>query len=316
MEKKILVIGDLHITDRYAGKNERYLSDVWSFCDDVTERLKKGDICQLVLTGDIIGVGAYERTVKARIELGKFIKYLREWGSLTGSTVVTLQGNHDVSLAYTDFDFLVQSGFLARPEYIDYANVRLHLFDYGCTQRAYAYKERCMNVGVFHADLTIAGQTDWYYSKGGTELSSLTNLKGLSLAIAGHIHDPSRALLSTAIEGEQIYLYYPGSPSRSSKNHTWQECYGLEIGIETKSLDVTTFHLKEAIFTDIRNEPEAVLSATDLESLSCMFQELAVEHTGQEALEDVHRQVSILACGDTLVESVALHFLEESTNKN
>ena len=214
MENKILVIGDLHISDRFSGRHKDYLENCFDCLDMIEKSIVENEITHLICLGDWIGIGLAEKNLKERRTLLRLIQVLQKWNKLLNGNVYSLRGNHDIGKNMTDYDFFVTMGLLKYVPQLDIGSCRLHLFNYGEETRPIVVDNDKYNVGCFHTNLLIEGLTTWYRGGVGVELSSLKNLYGISMAIAGHIHNPSMRLVSTSINDSDISLFYPGCPTR------------------------------------------------------------------------------------------------------
>ena len=271
VKAKVLVIGDLHISDRFSGRHKNYLENCFDCLDMIEKSIIDNEITHLICLGDWIGIGLAEKNLKERKTLLRLIQVLQKWNQLLKGNVYSLKGNHDIGKNMTDYDFLLSIGLLKHADTLDLGSCRIHMFDYGNENRAIEIDNNKYNIGCFHTNLLIEGLTTWYHGGVGVELSSLKNLEGISMAIAGHIHNPSMTLVSTSIGNTGISLFYPGCPTRPRlENNMWESCYGVILTIDNlmTNMDTITYTLKplDEVFTSLEENPQADDSLDDLET--------------------------------------------------
>ena len=320
MENKILVIGDLHISDRFSGRHKDYLENCFDCLDMIEKSIVENEITHLICLGDWIGIGLAEKNLKERKTLLRLIQVLIKWNKLLNGNVYSLRGNHDIGKNMTDYDFFVTMGLLKYVPQLDIGSCRLHLFNYGEETRPIVVDNDKYNVGCFHTNLLIEGLTTWYRGGVGVELSSLKNLYGISMAIAGHIHNPSMRLVSTSINDSDISLFYPGCPTRPRlEPNMWEKCYGVVLTTNEfdTQMDVITFDLKplEEVFTTLDEDPsideeneETV--PFDLEALNEILNEL--EYFNVNSGLDYDSQIRRFAGLDKVAADIALGYLERA----
>lgn len=323
MENKILVIGDLHISDRFSGRHKDYLENCFDCLDMIEKSIVENEITHLICLGDWIGIGLAEKNLKERKTLLRLIQVLIKWNKLLNGNVYSLRGNHDIGKNMTDYDFFVTMGLLKYVPQLDIGSCRLHLFNYGEETRPIVVDNDKYNVGCFHTNLLIEGLTTWYRGGVGVELSSLKNLYGISMAIAGHIHNPSMRLVSTSINDSDISLFYPGCPTRPRlEPNMWEKCYGVVLTTNEfdTQMDVITFDLKplEEVFTTLDEDPsideeneETV--PFDLEALNEILNEL--EYFNVNSGLDYDSQIRRFAGLDKVAADIALEYLERAESQ-
>ena len=264
-----------------------------------------------------------EKNLKERRTLLRLIQVLQKWNKLLNGNVYSLRGNHDIGKNMTDYDFFVTMGLLKYVPQLDIGSCRLHLFNYGEETRPIVVDNDKYNVGCFHTNLLIEGLTTWYRGGVGVELSSLKNLYGISMAIAGHIHNPSMRLVSTSINDSDISLFYPGCPTRPRlEPNMWEKCYGVVLTTNEfdTQMDVITFDLKplEEVFTTLDEDPsideeneETV--PFDLEALNEILNEL--EYFNVNSGLDYDSQIRRFAGLDKVAADIALEYLERAESQ-
>lgn len=242
---KVLVFGDMHLSCTYEGQHKDYTYECYCAMDTLIKRVKEEKASAVIFLGDIVGVN--ERNVRDRQFLLRILLFFKTLNELTGGHVYSVKGNHDIG-DFSDFDFLIGAGLLKNPSYIDYYaskpegdnsendlhEVRFHIVNYGEENRELCKPEGddCSNIVLGHADYLIDGVTNWYEHKGGVTLSRLGNFSGVELVISGHIHSPSEQVLSTAIGGNAVDLFYTGAIGRTSEryNDCWYVTFEYSDG--------------------------------------------------------------------------------------
>lgn len=225
---KMLVFGDLHVSDTYVGNHKDYLSE--SFW--VLGRIEK--ICEDERPDVVVFLGDLDMNISKRIVLLKFCKFFARLNALTNGNVYCVKGNHDMHGNFSVFSFLAGLGYIkiAQDEtvqgYIDlYCGsnqevpaARFHLVDYGREKEQLPILDvENSNIVLAHNNFSVPGYTTWYQDYDGLELSRLSSMKDISLIISGHIHNPSPDTLSVQhIEGTVTSLFYPGCPTRPAKD--------------------------------------------------------------------------------------------------
>ena len=320
---KILIIGDLHISDRFSGRHKDYLENCFDCLDMIEKSIVDNKITHLICLGDWIGIGLAEKNLKERRSLLRLIQVLQKWNKLLNGNVYSLKGNHDIGKNMTDYDFFITMGLLKNVSQLDIGSCRFHMFNYGEETRPIVVDSDKYNVGCFHTNLLIEGLTTWYRGGVGVELSSLKNLYGISMAVAGHIHNPSLRLVSTSIGDSDISLFYPGCPTRPRlEPNMWETCYGVIFTtneLDTQ-MDVITYELKplEEIFTTLEEDPskeedDEETVPFDLEALNEILNELQYfnVNSGQDYVSQIKRVAGI----DKTAADIALKYLENAESE-
>ncbi len=320
---KVLVIGDLHISDRFSGRHINYLENCFDCLDLIEKTIIDKKITHLICLGDWIGIGLAEKNLKERRTLLRLIQVLQKWNKLLNGNVYSLRGNHDIGKNMTDFDFFVTMGLLKNIPQLDIGTCRFHLFNYGEETRTIYVDHNKFNIGCFHTNLLIEGLTTWYKGGVGVELSSLKNLYGISMAIAGHIHNPSLRLVSTSINDSKVSLFYPGCPTRPRlEPNMWDKAYGVIVTIDDfdTQIDLTEFPLKplEEVFTTLEEDPVKAMEDEetvpfDLETLNEILNELQYfnVNSGQDYVSQIKRVAGI----DKVAADIALKYLEDAESQ-
>lgn len=237
--KSVMSIGDIHFSDVFKGKHISYIENCSWVLKQITNKLKEERPAALTLAGDLIGWT--ETNIKDREMLSLFIRVLKEWNQIC--PVYCLRGNHDIK-GYPDFNLFAELGLIitstACGGYFDYyANetdeipqARYHMLDYKSEGRKLDLHSNpeVSNIALVHNNFTVSGATNWYQEHDGIELAMQTNLYGVDLVIAGHIHNPSPNIISTTLGDKQCMLFYPGCPTRPIKDkNIWESCWYLHV---------------------------------------------------------------------------------------
>ena len=218
----VMIVGDIHFSDVFKGKHISYIENCSWVLKQITHKLKETKPTALVLLGDL--VGWTETNIKSREMLSLFIRVLKEWNQIC--PVYSLRGNHDIK-GYPDFNLFAELGLIitstACGGYFDYyaseadtiPQARFHMLDYKSEGRKLDLPNnpKTSNIALVHNNFTVSGATNWYQEHDGIELSMQTNLYGVDLVVAGHIHNPSPNIITTTLGEKQCMLCYPGCPT-------------------------------------------------------------------------------------------------------
>lgn len=299
---KVLIIGDLHISDRpCVGKHKDYMTNCFSVLRDIIDMVENQHPSALVLLGDL--VGTVERNLKSREVLAMVCKFFTDIKA-TGCRVFCVRGNHDFG-DYPDFQFFASLGLFETAEscggFFDYygsedktvPEIRFHLLDYGSETRKLDIVENDVtNIVLAHNNFTIQGVTTWYDAAGGYELSSMQNFNNVYLVIAGHIHNPSPQVFSTRMmTGGTCNLFYVGSPTRPAEYH--ESCWVVEFEFNP-STEETDYDAKEWQLR--KNEDVFYLDDTFVEEMS---EEEIADATRKEQLKEVLEEIITCRIGST-----------------
>lgn len=316
---RVLVIGDLHISDRFSGRHINYLENCFDCLDMIEKSMIENEVTHLICLGDWIGQGLAEKNLKERKNLLRLIRVLQRWNDLTNNNVYSLKGNHDIGKNMTDYEMFVEMGLLKNVETLDIESCRFHLFNYGEEDRLIKIDDDKYNIGCFHTNLLIEGLTTWYQGGEGRELSTLDNLYGISMAIAGHIHNPSLRMVSTSIRDCDINLFYPGCPTRPRlEPNMWDSCYGVLLSIDANntSIDTITYNLKplEEVFLELKDSDSVVeeddAEILDVEGLNEVLSDL--QNFNINSGQDYVSQIKRVAGLDNVAANIALQYLEDA----
>lgn len=222
-ERRVLNVGDLHLTNTNVGRHKDYMFNCMTVCDGITETMIERGITDLVLSGDVIGVR--EKNIRNREAFLYFMTVFKRWNDITGGNVYATIGNHDASESLTDFEMLVTLGYIKTPESVEYDNMMFHFLHYGDIKRDISVAEDKFNIAVVHNTIQVGSTTTWLPPDKMTfELSELKNLYGVSMVLAGHIHRPSVRAVTTSIGDKDITLVYLGNPTRpSAEPNLWEQ---------------------------------------------------------------------------------------------
>lgn len=316
---KPLIVGDPHISDKYSGKHVDYFRDCVEFLENVTNTMEQEGTTHLILTGDLIG-RTTEKNLQSRDSLLFMMKILQKWNEMTQGQVYSIRGNHDFAKNLTDFEIFVSMGLIKTADYLDVGSIRFHLIDYGQHQRQITVDPEMYNVAIMHTNLQVEGQTNWFRGgNDGVELSTLENLYGVELVIAGHIHNPSTRLVETSIRDKSIKLFYPGNATRPRyEPNIWTKCFFVKFSTDDEGTEVGYVEIKlresneifQTTFDDI-DEDEVVeaVPTFDIEQLSAILEELKNYNILGEA--DYKSQIVKLGGLDKDAVSLALEYVEK-----
>ncbi len=235
---KILIIGDLHISDIFTGKHKDYLGNCFSVLSKLSAIIEEKQPSAIILLGDI--VGNRETNIKSREVLSKFCDILQKWNNIC--PVYTVTGNHDLK-GFSDLTFLARLGLVRTSQncggIIDYygnaeqelPEVRFHLVDYGDEHREFDLCHGTSNIVLGHNNYTIQGVTNWYQQHDGLEVAMMDNFANIDMVISGHIHAPSPDIAQVrTVSGEICQLLYLGCPTRPVKEPSnYDTCWVGEI---------------------------------------------------------------------------------------
>lgn len=321
---KILFIGDLHVSDKYSPRHVNYLESCWRILAKITDMIRDKGITHIILTGDLVG-RTTEKNFKDNVVRMEFHKILLLWQSLTNGNVYSVKGNHDMGSKLTDFEYFEGVGALKRFTTMDIGSVRLHSLDYGDHERQLEISENHFNVAIMHSHLTVEGKTGWLpRSNEEIELATLSNLSGVDLIVCGHIHTPSQNIVQTYINGKEIALYYPGSPTRPIYDrNVWETCFFIELQATEETSDLIThpielepkdvFFKKTMYDKEEKDESEDDMSlvgiAPNVESLSSILREIGTMNVLEDA--SYRNEVRLLAGLDVDASNLALSIFDD-----
>lgn len=318
-----MIVGDLHIDDTYTGRHTDYLANCWKFCAQITQAMKDNNVTHLFLCGDLVGVKRSTHHIRNREILFVLMKQLQLWKDLTNGHVYCLKGNHDFCAGMSDYDMLLQLGYFECPAYVDMDGVRFHLFNYGDETRKIEVDPNRYNVAVVHNNMMIEGLTTWYKSGGeGIELSTLENLAGVELVVAGHIHDPSQRLVETSIGGTSVSLFYPGCGTRPTYDaNVWESVFGVLLRSDNGSVTLNQVAFELTPASELWKEtPEGADEAEseeevgeephfDIEALSKILSELECYNINDGL--DYRSQINRLAGIDREAAELAIRYIDD-----
>lgn len=314
---KVLVIGDLHITDAYVGTHKDYWAECLDVLGKVTRIVKEKGVTHLILTGDLVGLR--EKNFRNRDSLMTFMMALKQWNSLTDGNVYSVIGNHDMGGRTTDFDVfesigLVQTTRTLGVTHIEVDGARFHLINYGDEYLPVEIGGRA-NIAVTHADIQVQGKTTWWHpSRQVFELSSMHNWRGIEMIVGGHIHNPSPYTVSTDIEGSNVDLIYLGCPLRPKRGDDWTLSWGCLFDTDTEvvNCDLVEIMLLQDVFvqtmSDIDEEVEE-LEVTRVEELARILNTLSEYKLDSD--DDIEGQIRRFSGVDTKAMNLALEYYDK-----
>lgn len=270
---KVLVFGDLHISDVYTGKHKDYLSNCFEVLRDIEEKVKDEQPHAIIFAGDLVGWN--ETNIKNREILSMFLRFWKRLNEMCPCYAV--RGNHDMK-GYPDFNLLVDLGVLKTPNIIDYYSengtklIRFHLVSYGNEHNLLDIDENANNVVIGHNNYMISGCTTWYKAGDGIELSELENYCGVDVVVSGHIHAPSPELYKTTMRDESecglMYLGCPTRPQKETYDACWIMCFQEEDNGGTPDADMSTIFWKLRPYEDLYYKDEEVIDELSDEEIA------------------------------------------------
>ena len=290
--REVMVVGDLHISDRYRGRHISFLQDCFEVLGDLTREINLRKPAALVLAGDLIGWN--ETNISDREVFAKVCKIFREWSDVC--PIFAVRGNHDMR-GYPDFQFLADFGLINTSQscggYFDFygyegqevPEVRFHLVDYGDESRHIDILEGTSNIAVVHNNFTIDGLTTWYADHDGLELGLQQNFVGIDFVLAGHIHNPSPEFYAVTMpDGNPCTLFYMGNPTRVIKDkNPYDTCWFVYVQFDGEGTEIIPemYHLKpveECFYPDEEfieeSTPEQLAEEVRKESLKNVLDDL------------------------------------------
>ncbi|MNL91162.1 3',5'-cyclic adenosine monophosphate phosphodiesterase CpdA [compost metagenome] len=323
---RVLIIGDLHLSDVFRGRHVDYLGNCLEVLGMITKTIEQNEITHLILTGDLIGVN--EKNFKYRDTLLALMKILQHWNKLTNNNVYSVRGNHDSAAKLTDFDVCLSLDLIKNVAYFDAGWSRYHLINYGEEGRKLDIDDDKHNVAVVHNNIQVEGETNWFVGgKSEITLSSMDNWYGVDFVVAGHIHNPSVKVVTTSIRDWSVSLFYPGSPTRPIHDkRVWEQCYGLVFISDditddySVELDQVVYKLKPAselyheVIDDMVLLDDEQETTYSIEELSKILAEL--EEYNLLGMEGYKSQLKRLAGLDSLAAEKAIEYIEMVENES
>ncbi len=323
---KVLLIGDLHISDIFTGKHKDYLSNCFSVLGKLSRIIDEKQPSAIVLMGDI--VGNRETNIKSREVLSKFCDVLQAWNNVC--PVYTVTGNHDLK-GFSDLTFLSRLGLIRTSAsfdgVLDYygteeqelPEARFHIVDFGDERRELDICHGTSNIVLGHNNFTIQGVTNWYQEHDGLEVAMMSNFADVDMVISGHIHAPSPDIAQVrTTSGNTCQLLYLGCPTRPSKDaNIYTSCWvgEVEYFAELGYTDVNTIALElDAIEDVFYEDDELITEKTEYE----LQEELRKENL-KGVLEDLTKyrlgagdpiqQIENIASGSEQAKATAIKYL-------
>lgn len=319
-----ILVGDLHLDSYYQGKHIDYSSECYYNLMKIEQILTEGKSNFLILLGDIIGVNT--TNIKDNRMFADIILFFNKYNALTKGHVYAVKGNHDAG-SFTGFDFLCTLGLIKRCDHLDYYNgnneldVRLHMVDYGDEERELDIyeSESHDNVLLGHNDYYVDGVTNWYATNLHYEIANMPNLAEISHIISGHIHKPSDEIIyAKNINGNNIQLIYPGSPSRTFERY--EDCHYVlfetdEDGDINFSLPYFGLQPVKEVFRpndDFLEEDDMELEKIESKALKNLVEEVI---EGRIVTNNIYEQIDKFTTVKPEIRRRAKKYLQEAENK-
>jgi len=316
---KTLIVGDLHVSDKYSGKHVDYAQNSIDAMSMIIDEVRNNNITHLFFLGDLVGVGDSDKWLRSREFLLFTMQWLQELNRLTDGNVYSVTGNHDMDGKLTDFNVFSTLGYIKQPSHVDLGEARFHIVNYGDEHRRIDVAVSKYNVALTHANLQVEGLTNWFRADGGIGLSTLNNFKGVNLVVGGHIHNPSPRIITTSIDGEEISIFYPGNITRPKVDNDWDKCFGVVVlsDDDMVSLEQVVFNLRPCseifsnTFDDMGDSEKVNLDnpIINIEELSKVLSELQMYNIGGGS--DYKSQIMRVAGIDREAADVALEYLRK-----
>lgn len=279
-----MVIGDIHLTNRDRGRHKNYEEESLETMSIIEDIVAKEKPVAIFFLGDLIG---YTDTVlKHGVFFIRVLKFFMNLNTVTDGNVFTVKGNHDIAPT-TDFNTLAGIGLIKVPRYVDCKNVRYHFVQYGMEEEQIELAvnknidgdNQIANIVLGHNDYAIDNETTWYQTDDPLLISNLKNMKGVRMIISGHIHATSEDVMETAIDGERVFLYYPGSICRVASNDKHEDCGYVIFDYDNDSDRVS--YMIESI--DLRPLEDILVEETEEEATA----EETSKEVDKESIKDV-----------------------------
>ncbi len=323
----ILVFGDLHLSSSYEGQHKSYISDCMFTLNRIRELVAEKKPRAVFFLGDLIGVR--ERNIKDRRFLREVLLFFKELNEVCD--VYSVKGNHDFG-DFSDFDLLLGLGYIKNPKVVDFygddesPQVRFHFVNYGYEDKPLQFSEdnSFSNAVLCHSDIQIPGVTNWYKTKGGHVLSSLSNWSGVEFVIAGHIHNPSVEFSYTTLDGSSVGLFYPGSPSRTAERYDdcWYLLFNFSKGVDDVgevNFSAELFGLPKAdvVFFD---KDEFIGDEEDMKSIEDIRSESLVNIVkevmdGRVVGGDLFSQIRVMPGASDRAKDLACRYLQKALDE-
>lgn len=294
----LVVFGDTHFSAIFKGNHINYQEECLDVMARMIEIVKERKPNGVVLLGDLIGVS--ERSIRDKRFLMEVTVWLQTLNNLTKGNVFIVRGNHDIG-DFPDFEYFKGVGLLKTPTELDHfvdgvLMARYHFVGYGEESRPLRYEG--VDDGVYqlvfgHNDYKISGVTNWYTTKGGVEISTLSNFEDIKWIISGHIHEPSRSVVFATINGKSVNLFYPGAVSRVSASETYDDCYYFNL-----------FFNEDEGGLDYSAEPFGLCPASEI------FEEVESELTEEEELSKEEKEKANKRLAEILKEAMEYKLYE------
>lgn len=325
---KTLGFGDLHFSSSYVGTHVNYLEECISNMRNILSIVEKENPDNIVFFGDIIGVK--ERVIQNRQFLSCVVSFFKELYNKANGNVYSVMGNHDFG-DYTDWDFLLDTGYIKNPLYLDYMYKnkivsRIHFVNYGDESVKLSVNKNSHNIVFGHADYYVEGQSSYMRTANSLDVKHLKAFRGIEYIFSGHIHTPSVKPLSAVLpDGTGTGVFYLGSPSRVTERI--ESCWYLSITVDEEDLDLS-FEPKiislspvSEVFTEestkkrensSNEEPE-----TEMEHKSKVLSEMIDDILSTtRAIGNLDKQLDLLPATDSVRELARkyIHLAQDTTN--
>lgn len=261
LEEGVWFVSDLHLSDRELNSTYKMVENSDVILDNIIKKLEENEnIKMVVLLGDI----QHRIPVKRRLITQWLIKFRRIKEILKDrmpenltvyrgeevvdydkiNPLISLKGNHDYDKRghYTFFDELEDLGYIGRYSKFILGDNQYNLYDYGDGNKGiegiYAKEDNVNKViGAYHDTFAYPGCPKWMLDdvEKGNALT-LDELKGIDLAIVGHIHDRESPIKYSQEDGSDTLFWYAGSIARTQLKESTKRSEGLSGMVDNISL--------------------------------------------------------------------------------
>lgn len=328
----VVIIGDLHYSDKYKGSHIDYLRNCYRVMEQVElniERIKGnyGKV-SVIFLGDLFGVN--EKIFTTNSFMLRVYDHFTRLKALTDGHVYSVRGNHDIGHNdTTSFETLAHLGsYLVPASHVDYFisdddGIRFHFLHYGEETRELNKLDGFADVVLAHNDFGLPGLPDygWFPSPKRLDLEGMSNLNGVSLVISGHIHQPSpEPAYVTLPSGNEATLFYPGCPTRVKVDENYDDCHmvvfypqGTEVGYTHESFGLVPASELFLVKSEDDSKPEVdTLTQEQRESLTTIVGMLQTRPTVEKDLiELIQGRVDI----SPSIRNIATDLLTKELNK-
>lgn len=210
---KILVYGDIHLSDRNYGSHNDYAKESLYYFRNITDTAKELGVTHIIGLGDFT-YGRF-RTLEYRKAVEDEIDKQNE---ITNGNRYELKGNHDkATYGMTEYEYYVSSKKLKPPTNISIGNLNLSMISFGehLDKPIIPVEENKTNIVLMHDYFKFNSTNIADYGQAHI-LDDFENWYGVDYIIGGHIHN-YELFTGNIAKGSTSYktvVNYLGCPSR------------------------------------------------------------------------------------------------------